>query len=152
MQVLHALAPGQQVAAYYKANGSTLQVYDYTTNTAGFAPSSCLTGPKQQTKTYSKSFRLRSNTTQTYKLSLPSGFKAVSVNGSTPIAYQLYVGSSRGSGVGNYITAKGGGVHKPFLGATVTSDGIANNAVFVRVRTGRLEQSLTLLLTAYGTA
>jgi hypothetical protein len=151
-QVLHALAPGQQVAAYYKANGSTLQVYDYTTNTAGFAPSRCLTGPKQRAKTYWKTFRLRSNTTQTYKLSLPSGFKAVSVNASTPIAYQLYVGSARGSGVGNSITAKGGGVHKPFLGATVIADGIASNAVFVRIRTGSLERPLTLALSAYGTA
>ena len=127
-----------------------MQVYDYTTNTAGSLPRAASPGPNSKPRP-TKSFRLRSNTTQTYKLSLPSGFKAVSVNGSTPIAYQLYVGSSRGSGVGNYITAKGGGVHKPFLGATVTSDGIANNAVFVRIRTGRLEQSLTLLLTAYGT-
>lgn len=150
-QLLFALAPGQQVAAYYKAKGSTLQVYDYATNTAGFAPSSCLTGPKPQAKTYSKTFRLRSNTTQSYRLPLPSGFKAVSVRGSTPIAYQLYVGSSRGSGVGNYITAQGGGVHKPFLGATVTSDGVANHVVFVRIRTGQLEHPLTLLLSAYGT-
>jgi hypothetical protein len=148
---LHALAPGQQVAAYY-ASGSTLQVYDYTTNVAGFAPSSCLTAPKPKAQTYQQAYKLKANTTKTYRLALPSGFKAVSVRGSTPVGYQLYVGSARGSGVGNYITAKGGGVHKPFLGATVISDGIANNAVFVRVRTGALEHSITLLISAYGTA
>lgn len=149
---LLALAPGQQVAAYYQANSTTLQVYDYTTNTAGFAPSSCLSAPAPKARTYQQRYTLKANTTKTYRLTLPKGFKAVSVHGSTPVGYQLYVGSARGSGVGNYITAKGGGVHKPFLGATVVSDGIANGAVFVRVRTGALQHSLTLLISAYGTA
>jgi hypothetical protein len=148
---LSVLSPGQQVAAYYKANSTTLQVYDYATNTAGFAASNCLTGPKPRAKTYSDTFRLRSNTTQTYRLTLPKGFKAVSVRGSTPIAYQLYVGHALGSGVGNYIRAQGGGVHAPFLGATVVRDGIANNVVFVRIKTAKLNQPITLRLSAYGT-
>jgi hypothetical protein len=149
---LYVLNPAQQVAAYYRANSTTLQVYDYATNTAGFAASNCLTAPKPQAQTYQRTFRLRSNKTQTYRLSLPKGFKAVSVRGSTPVAYQLYVGSQKGSGVGNYITAKGGGVHRPFLGATVIRDGIANNAVFVRVRTAKLASPITLNISAYGTA
>jgi hypothetical protein len=149
---LSVLTPGQQVAAYYGANSTTLQVYDYATNTAGFAASNCLTGPKPRAQTYSDTFRLRSNNTQTYRLTLPQGFKAISVRGSTPIAYQLYVGHQLGSGVGNYIRAQGGGVHKPFLGATVVRDGITKNAVFVRVKTGKLAQPITLRLSAYGTA
>jgi hypothetical protein len=139
------------VAAYYAANSSTVQVYDYATNTAGFVASSCVTGPKPKAQTYERKVQLRSNRTQTYRLKLPQGFKAVSVRGSTPIAYQLYAGQ-RGSGVGNYIRASGGGVHKPFLGATVVRDGIADNSVFVRIRTTKLERPVTLLLSAYGTA
>jgi hypothetical protein len=145
------LNPGQEVAAYYRT-GSNLQVYDYATNVAGFAASSCLTAPKPRAQTYQRTFHLRSNTTQTYRLNLPQGFKAVSVRGSTPIAYQLYVGQQKGSGVGNYITAKGGGVHKPFLGATVIRDGITGNMVFVQIRTGKLASPITLNLSAYGTA
>jgi hypothetical protein len=145
------LTPGQQVAAYYQANSTTLQVYDYATNTAGFVASNCVTAPKPTAQTYSDTFRLRSNRTRTYRLRLPKGFKAVSVRGSTPIAYQLYVGHARGSGVGNYIRASGGGVHKPFLGATVIRDGVAKGFVFVRVRTAKLEQPITLSISAYGT-
>ena len=89
---LYQLTPGDRVAAYYRANSTTLQVYDYATNTAGFAASSALTAPKPQASTTSDTFRLKSNRTTTYKLTLPKGFKAVSVRGSTPIAYQLYVG------------------------------------------------------------
>jgi hypothetical protein len=148
---LHLVIPGEQVAAYYAASGSTVQVYDYATNTAGFVASRCVTGPKPRAQTYERKIQLRSNRTQTYRLKLPQGFKAVSVRGSTPIAYQLYAGL-RGSGVGNYIRASGGGVHKPFLGATVIRDGIANNSVFVRIRTTRLERRVTLVLSAYGTA
>jgi hypothetical protein len=147
---LHVLSPGEQVAAYYRANSSTVQVYDYSTNTAGFVAASCVTGPREQARTLERTVRLRSNRTQTYRLQLPQGFKAVSVRGSTPIAYQLYSGQ-RGSGVGNYIRAKGGGVHKPFLGATVIRDGFTSNAVFVRVRTTSLERPVTLLISAYGT-
>lgn len=150
-QPVHLVSPGEQVAAYYKANSSTVQVYDYSTNTAGFVASNCVTGPKKDAQTYERKVRLRSNRTQTYRLKLPQGFKAVSVHGSTPIAYQLYAGL-RGSGVGNYIRPSGGGVHKPFLGATVIRDGIADNAVFVRIKTTNLERPITLLLTAYGTA
>jgi hypothetical protein len=148
---LHLVIPGEQVAAYYVANSSTVQVYDYATNTAGFVASRCVTGPKPRAQTYERKVQLRSNRTQIYRLKLPQGFKAVSVRGSTPIAYQLYAGQ-RGSGVGNYIRASGGGVHKPFLGATVIRDGIANGAVFVRIRTTKLERPVTLLLSAYGTA
>jgi hypothetical protein len=148
---IHLLSPGEAVAAYYKANSKTVQVYDYTTNTAGFVASSCVTGPQPRARTYERTVRLRSNTTQTYRLSLPKGFKAVSTHGSTPIAYQLYAGQ-RGSGVGNSISARGGGVHRPFLGATVIRDGVASNAVFVRIRTTKLERPVTLLLSAYGTA
>ena len=149
---LYQLTPGDRVAAYYRANSTTLQVYDYATNTAGFAASSALTAPKPQASTTSDTFRLKSNHTTTYKLTLPKGFKAVSVRGSTPIAYQLYVGHQRGSGVGNYITAGGGGVHKPFLGATVIQDGISSRTVFVKVRTGTLSQPITLAISAYGTS
>jgi hypothetical protein len=148
---LLVVSPGEQVAAYYRANSSTVQVYDYSSNTAGFVAAGCVTGPKQQARTIERTVRLRSNRTQTYRLSLPRGFKAVSVRGSTPIAYQLYTGQ-RGSGVGNYIRAQGGGVHKPFLGATVIRDGITGNAVFVRIRTTSLERPVTLLISAYGTA
>lgn len=148
---VHLVSPGEQVAAYYKANSSTLQVYDYSTNTAGFVASNCVTGPKKDAQTYERKVQLRSNRTQTYRLKLPQGFKAVSVHGSTPIAYQLYAGL-RGSGVGNYIRPSGGGVHKPFLGATVVRDGISDSAVFVRIKTTSLERPITLLLTAYGTA
>ena len=149
---LYQLTPGDRVAAYYRANSTTLQVYDYATNTAGFAASSALTAPKPQASTTSDTFRLKSNRTATYKLTLPKGFKAVSVRGSTPIAYQLYVGHQRGSGVGNYITPGGGGVHKPFLGATVIQDGISSRTVFVKVRTGTLSQPITLAISAYGTS
>jgi hypothetical protein len=144
------LSPGEQVAAYYRANSSTVQVYDYSSNTAGFVAASCVTGPKQQARTIERTVRLRSNRTQTYRLRLPQGFKAVSVRGSTPIAYQLYTGQ-RGSGVGNYIRAQGGGVHKPFLGATVIRDGITDNTVFVSIRTTSLERPVTLVISAYGT-
>jgi len=57
-----------------------------------------------------------------------------------------------GSGVGNYITPGGGGVHKPFLGATVIQDGVSSRTVFVKVRTGTLSQPITLAISAYGTS
>ena len=50
---LYQLTPGDRVAAYYRANSTTLQVYDYATNTAGFAASSALTAPKPQASTTS---------------------------------------------------------------------------------------------------
>jgi hypothetical protein len=148
---LHLLSPGEQVAAYYQANSSTLQVYDYSTNMAGFVAASCARGPAEQARTYDRTFRLRSNRTRTYRLPLPEGFEPVSVRGSTPVAYQLYPGRQRGFGVGNYIRASGGGVHRPFLGATVVRDGITDDAVFVRVRTTRLSRPITLSISAYGT-
>ena len=148
---LQLLSPGEQVAAYYQANSSTLQVYDYSTNQPGFVASSCARAPAQQARTFERTVRLRSNRTRTYRLSLPEGFEPVSVRGSTPIGYQLYPGSRRGDGVGNYIRASGGGVHRPFLGATVVRNGVSDDAVFVRVRTTRLTQPITLLISAYGT-
>ena len=51
----------------------------------------------------------------------------------------------------NPIRRQGGGIHLPFLGATVIRDGITANAVFVRVRTVRLQDPITLLISAYGT-
>lgn len=148
---LHLLSPGEQVAAYYQANSSTLQVYDYSSNTPGFIDADCAQGPGPSAQTFERTVRLRSNRTQTYRLSLPEEFEPVSVQGSTPIGYQLYVGNQRGSGVGNYIRARGGGVHRPFLGATVIRDGITDDFVFVRVRTTRLTRPITLLISAYGT-
>jgi hypothetical protein len=149
---LQLLSPGEHVAAYYQANSSTLQVYDFSSNQPGFMAASCAQGPAPQARTFERTFRLRSNRTRTYRLSLPEGFEPVSVRGSTPIGYQLYPGNQRGSGVGNYIRAGGGGVHRPFLGATVIRDGFTDNAVFVRVRTTRLTRSITLLISAYGTS
>jgi hypothetical protein len=148
---LQILSPGEQVAAFYRASSSTLQVYAYSSNEPGFMAASCTQAPAPQARTYRRTFRLRPNRTRTYRLPLPHGFQPVSVRGSTPIGYQLYPGNQRGSGVGNYIRARGGGVHAPFLGATVVRDGITGGAVFVRVRTGRLPRSITLLISAYGT-
>jgi hypothetical protein len=148
---LHLLSPGERVAAYYQANSSTVQVYDYATNVPGFVASSCVKGPTPRAQTFERTFKLRSNRTRTYRLPLPANFEPVSVSGSTPIGYQLYPGNQRGSGVGNYIRARGGGVHRPFLGATVIRDGITDDFVFVRVRTTRLTRPITLLISAYGT-
>ena len=146
------LTPGSQVAAYYRANSSTIQVYDYTTNEAGFVASNCVTGPKPQARTISDTFRLRSNRTQTYRLRLPQGFEPTSVRGRALIGYQLYPGSQRGSGVANDIsTTDAGGARRPFLGATVVSEAVTGGAVVVRVRTARLERPITLELFAYGT-
>ena len=146
---LHLLSPGEQVAAYYRANSTTLQVYDYSSNQAGFVASSCATGPKPRARTLERTVRLRPNRTQTYRLSLPQGFEPQGPG--TPIGYQLYTGNRRGDGVANPIRRQGGGIHLPFLGATVIRDGITANAVFVRVRTVRLQDPITLLISAYGT-
>jgi hypothetical protein len=147
---LHLLSPGEQVAAYYRANSTTLQVYDYSSNTAGFVASNCVTGPKPRARTIERTVRLRSNRTRTYRLRLPRGFQPQGPG--TPIGYQLYPGDRRGYGVGNPIRRRGGGVHKPFLGATVIRDGITAGAVFVRIRTTRLDGPVTLSISAYGTA
>ncbi len=145
---LHLLSPGEQVAAYYRANSTTLQVYDYSSNTAGFLASNCATGPQPQARTLERTVRLRSNRTRTYRLRLPQGFEPQGPG--TPIAYQLYPGNRRGFGVGNYIRNRGG-VHRPFLGATVVRDGFNDDFVFVRIRTTRLEGPVTLLIRAHGT-
>jgi hypothetical protein len=146
------LSPGEQVAAYYKANSSTLQVYDYATNTPGFAASNCLTGPAQKPREYSDTFRLRSNQTRTYRLSLPSGFQPYSIGGSTTYGWQLYPGSQYGSGAGDDVPTKPSRfVHRSVLGATVIGTSISNNKVSVRVRTTRLERPMTLFISAIGT-
>lgn len=146
------LSPGDQVAAYYKANSSTLQVYNYATNVAGFIASNCATGPAQKPREFSDTFRLKSNQTKTYQLSLPSGFKAYSVKGSTPIAWQLYPGHQYGSGAGDAISAKASTfVHRSILGATVVGTSIAKNKVNVRVRTTKLDRPMTLFISAIGT-
>jgi hypothetical protein len=147
---LHLLSPGEQVAAYYRANSTTLQVYDYSSNTAGFVASNCTDAPTQQARTFQRTVRLRSNRTQTYRLALPQGFEPSQGPG-TPIGYQLYPGNRRGFGVGNFIRTTGGGVHKPFLGATVIRDGVNSQGVFLRIRTTRLEGPVTLSISAYGT-
>jgi hypothetical protein len=149
---LSLLSPGDRVAAYYQANSTTLQVYNYATNTAGFVASNCVTGPTQRPREFSDTFRLRSNRTRTYRLSLPSGFKPYSVRGSTPIGWQLYPGHQYGSGAGDAISAKPSRfVHRSVLGATVIGTGITNNKVYVRVRTGKLDRPMTLSISAIGT-
>ena len=146
------LSPGDQVAAYYKANSSTLQVYNYATNVAGFIASNCATGPAQKPRELSDTFRLKSNQTHTYRLSLPSGFKPYSVKGSTPIAWQLYPGHQYGSGAGDSISSKPSTfVHRSILGATVIGTSISNNKVNVRVRTTKLDRPMTLSISAIGT-
>jgi hypothetical protein len=149
---LSLLSPGEQVAAYYRANSTTLQVYDYATNTPGFVASNCVTGPAQRPREYSDTFRLRSNRTRTYRLSLPSGFKPYSVRRSTAIGWQLYPGRRYGSGAGDAISATPSRfVHRAVLGATVVGTGITNNQVYVRVRTTRLDRPMTLFISAIGT-
>jgi hypothetical protein len=149
---LSLLSPGDRVAAYYQANSTTLQVYNYATNTAGFVASNCVTGPTQRPREFSDTFRLRSNRTRTYRLSLPSSFKPYSVRGSTPIGWQLYPGHQYGSGAGDAISAKPSRfVHRSVLGATVIGTGITNNKVYVRVRTGKLDRPMTLSISAIGT-
>jgi hypothetical protein len=146
------LSPGDQVAAYYKANSSTLQVYNYATNVAGFIASNCATGPAQKPRELSDTFRLKSNQTKTYRLSLPSGFKPYSAKGSTPIAWQLYPGHQYGSGAGDAISSKPSTfVHRSILGATVIGTSISNNKVNVRVRTTKLDRPMTLSISAIGT-
>jgi hypothetical protein len=145
---LLVVSPGEKVAAYYRANSTTLQVYDYSSNTAGFLASNCATGPQPRARTLERTVQLRSNRTQTYRLRLPQGFEPTGPG--TPIAYQLYPGNRRGSGVGNDIRTSGG-VHKPFLGATVVRDGYNRDFVFVRIRTTRLDGPVTLLISAHGT-
>ena len=142
------IASGQQVAGYYQPRPSVTQVYDYSTNTAGFMPTVCLSGAADDTVSYQRTLTLRSNHTATYRLSVPESFKPIT--DATPLAYQLYRGNQVGSGVGNSIQLnRTGGRHEPFLGATVTRTTFKNNTVSVTVKTKRV-RNLTLRISAIG--
>jgi hypothetical protein len=150
---LNPISVGQQVGGYYSPRQGVTQVYDYATNTPGFLPSACLTPPTSTAKTYARTITLRANRTTTYKLNLPSGFKAiVARKGATPVGYALYQGNRVGTGVGVPIGTSGTGSHQPFLGATVTRSSFSGNTVSVTVKTTKLAQPLTLSISAYGTA
>ena len=136
------------MAAYYRANGTTLQVYDYSSNTAGFLASNCASGPQPQARTLERTVRLRSNRTQTYRLRLPQGFEPQGRARRSPTSSirrsprlrrrQLHPQSRRRP--------------PPFLGATVVRDGFNDDFVFVRIRTARLvDGPVTLLISAHGT-
>jgi hypothetical protein len=144
------IAVGQQLGAYYQANNAVTQVYDYSTNVAGFIPSVCLNFPSDSTVTYSRTVKLRSNRTQTYRVNLPSNFQPDTARGATAYGYQLYRGTQIGSGVGNKIT-RTPQRHQPFLGATVTRAVVRNNTISVTIKTGRIN-NLTLQIAGIGNA
>jgi len=147
-QVVGQITTGQQLAGYYQPRPSVTQVYDYSTNTAGFIPTSCLSGAADDTVSYQKSVTLKSNRTSTYRLSVPDSFNPIT--NATPVAYQLYRGNQVGSGVGNPIPLnRPGGRREPFLGATIVRTSFRNHVVSVTVKTNRV-RNITLLLTAVG--
>jgi hypothetical protein len=147
-QVVGMITSGQQLAGYYQPRPSVTQVYDYSTNTAGFIPTVCLSGAADDTVSYQRTVTLRSNHTATYRLSVPPSFKPIT--NATPLAYQLYRGNQVGSGVGNSIPLnRPSGRHEPFLGATVTRTTYSNNTVSVTITTKRV-RNLTLRLSAIG--
>lgn len=142
------IATGQQLAGYYQPRPSVTQVYDYSTNTAGFIPTVCLSGAAGDTVSYQKTVQLRSNRTATYRLTVPSSFDPIT--DATPLGYQLYRGTQVGSGVGNSIPLnRPSGRKEPFLGATVVRTTFRNHVVSVTVKTKRV-RNLTLRLTAVG--
>ena len=96
------LTTGQQVGGYYQPRPSVTQVFDYSTNTAGFMPTVCLAGAADDTVSYQRTVKLKSNHTGTYRLNVPDSFKPIT--DATPLAYQLYRGNQVGSGVGNPIS------------------------------------------------
>ena len=126
-----------------------MQVYDYTTNTAGFAPELPHRPRSRPRPTEHLQAALEHHADLQARAAV--GFKEVTVT-AAPRSPTSSTSAPRSVRAWQLITAEAGGKHEPFLGATVISDGIANHAVFVRIRTGSLQQSLTLLLTAYGTA
>jgi hypothetical protein len=147
-QSVGQLTTGQQVGGYYQPRPSVTQVFDYSTNTAGFMPTACLSGAADDTVSYQRTITLKSNRTSTYRLSVPDSFDPIT--DATPIAYQLYRGNQIGSGTGEPIPLnRPGGRHDPFLGATVTRTSYSNNTVSVTVRTKRV-RNITLLITAVG--
>ena len=112
------ITSGQQLAGYYQPRPSVTQVFDYSTNTAGFIPTVCLSGAADDTVSYQRTIKLKSNHTGTYRLSVPDSFNPIT--DATPLAYQLYRGNQVGSGVGNSIPlTRPSGRKEPFLGATV---------------------------------
>ena len=143
-EVVGMLTTGQQVAGYYQPRPSVTQVYDYSTNTAGFMPTECLSGAADDTVSYQRTLTLKSKHTATYRLKVPKSFKPIT--DATPVAYQLYRGSQVGSGVGNPIPS---GSHEPFLGATITKTRFSNGTVSVTVKTKRVH-NLTLRISAIG--
>ena len=147
-------AAGTQVAAYYSPGKGVYQVVTLNTFVAGFVSTSCLRPVSAgATRTQTRPFALRSNTTQTYFLKIPAGFTVIRKGDAGGVSYAIDVkGGGFGNGVANPIFARGGGVHLPFLGATVIGDGYdaETKRWFVRVRTGKLAKPLTLQITAYG--
>lgn len=151
---LATIAAGQQVAGYYNAGGGYVQVAPYSTFTAGFMSNRCLSAVSKSATQTKSTFALKSNTEKTYYLKIPNGFKVKGFNGdASGVSYAIDVTAGGfGNGVANPISAKGGGVHLPFLGATVTKDGYDKSSKrwFVRVKTGKLKKPLTLEILAYG--
>lgn len=145
---LQLLSPGEQVAAYDRANSTTLQVYDYSSNTAGF-PGVQL---RHRAPVEGPDIRVHRPAARQPHADLPPA-TAAGLRASGPRQLDrlpALPGQPPRVRRGNYIRTRDG-VHRPFLGATVVSDGYTDEAVFVRVRTTRLETPLTLLITAHRT-
>lgn len=153
---LATVAAGQQVAGYYNAGGGYVQVASYSTFTPGFMSNKCLKAVSLASTQAKSTFTLKSNTEKTYYLKIPAGFKVKGYDGDVSgVSYAIDVkGGGFGNGVANPISEKGGGVHLPFLGATVTKDGYDEKKKqwFVRVKTGKLKKALTLEILAYGSS
>lgn len=153
---LAVVAAGQQVAGYYNAGGGYVQVAPYSTFTPGFMSNTCLKAVSLASTQAKSTFKLKSNTEKTYFLKIPAGFKVKGFTGdATGVSYAIDVtGGGFGNGVANPISSKGGGVHLPFLGATVTKDGYDSKKKqwFVRVKTTKLKKPLTLEILAYGSS
>lgn len=149
------IAAGQQVAAYYDAGGGSYQVTSYAGFTPGFMSTKCLQGVSVGSTQTKSTYKLKSNQEKTYVLKIPKGFKVKGFDGdATGVSYAIDVtGGGFGNGVANPISKKGGGVHLPFLGATVVKDGYdaKTKSWFVRVKTGKLKKPLTLEILAFGT-
>jgi hypothetical protein len=142
------LTTGQQVGGYYQPRPSVTQVFDYSTNTAGFMPTSCLAGAADDTVSYQRTVKLKSNHTGTYRLKVPDSFDPIT--NATPLGYQLYRGNQIGSGVGNPISlTRPGGRKEPFLGATVLRTTYTDHTASITIKTGRI-RNLTLQLSAVG--
>lgn len=149
------IAAGQQIAAYYDAGGGYYQVTSYAGFTPGFMSKKCLQGVSVGSTQTKSTYTLKSNSEKTYVLKVPKGFKVKGYDGdATGVSYAIDVkGGGFGNGVANPISAKGGGVHLPFLGATVVRDGYdaKRKEWFVRVKTGKLKKPLVLEILAFGT-